>query len=117
MAHYQQWHGTPYRWGGNNQAGLDCSAFVKITYKSVFNLNLPRHTRQQAELGKRVQQSKLQTGDLVFFKTGWHKYHVGIYVGKGNFMHVSERVGVTRSSLSSSYWSKRYWKARRIRYS
>ena len=113
-SHYLNWQGTPYRWGGANKRGIDCSAFVQITLRDVYRRNVPRHTRDQANAGKRVSRGRLKQGDLVFFKTGWSKYHVGVYVGNGEFMHASETKGVTRSSLQSRYWDKHYWKARRI---
>jgi cell wall-associated NlpC family hydrolase len=53
-------------------------------------------------------------GDLVFFKTGLAKRHVGIYIGKGQFIHASTSRGVTRSRLNSPYWSKHYWKSVRV---
>ena len=114
MAHYRQWHGTPYRWNDSSRRGVDCSAFVKLTYNKVFNLDLPRNTEDQAGVGRRVRRNHLKGGDLVFFKTGWFKYHVGVYVGRGRFIHASESVGVTESSLESGYWARRFWKARRI---
>ncbi|MFT5113213.1 MAG: putative lipoprotein NlpC [Parasphingorhabdus sp.] len=114
MSHYQIWSGTPYRWGGANRSGVDCSAFVQLTYRNVYRRHVPRHTSDQAKIGKRVSKGRLKSGDLVFFKTGWSNYHVGVYVGRGEFIHASESKGVTRSSLYSSYWDKHYWKARRV---
>ncbi len=114
MAHYRQWFGTPYQWGGNSRRGVDCSAFVQATYQSVFQRSLPRNTEEQADVGRRVSRKNLRSGDLVFFKTGWFKYHVGVYVADGKFIHASESKGVIQSSLSNDYWSRRYWKARRV---
>ncbi len=114
MKHYRQWYGTPYRWGGNGRSGVDCSAFVQLTIDNVFDIGLPRYTKDQARQGRRVSRSRLRSGDLVFFKTGWFKYHVGVYVGNNDFIHASESKGVTRSSLNTPYWSKHYWKARRV---
>lgn len=114
MAYYRVWHGTPYAYGGSSPKGVDCSAFVQLTYREVFGRQLPRSTEDQAKVGDRVRGGSLKAGDLVFFKTGWFKYHVGIYVGGGRFIHASESRGVIQSSLDSPYWSKRYWKARRV---
>jgi cell wall-associated NlpC family hydrolase len=114
QSHYRTWYGTPYRLGGSTRSGVDCSAFVRAIYRDVFNLELPRHTADQARSGRRVGRGRLRSGDLVFFKTGWFGYHVGVYVGNGRFIHASESRGVIESSLSSSYWSQRYWKARRV---
>lgn len=114
MTHYQQWHGTPYRLGGNSRRGVDCSAFVQVTFSNLFDIDLPRSTEEQARSGRRIGRSQLRSGDLVFFKTGWFKYHVGVYLGDGRFIHASESRGVIQSSLASDYWSKRFWKARRV---
>ncbi|KAA3630299.1 MAG: peptidase P60 [Proteobacteria bacterium] len=114
MAHYGTWHGTPYRYGGGTRRGVDCSGFVQATMRGVFGVQVPRSTEDQARAGRRVGRGSLTSGDLVFFKTGWFKYHVGVYVRDGRFIHASESRGVIESSLSSPYWSKRFWKARRI---
>jgi cell wall-associated NlpC family hydrolase len=50
----------------------------------------------------------------VFFKPPGKKDHVGIYLGRGEFVHTSSRRGVTVSRIALSYWQKHYWTARRI---
>ncbi len=112
--HFSSWRGVRHRYGGASRQGVDCSAFVQLTFRDVFGMQLPRTTREQSKLGKRVSKRKLVPGDLVFFKTGWFGRHVGVYVGGGTFMHASESKGVTRSSLQDYYWHKHYWKARRV---
>lgn len=111
---YQQWRGVPYRMGGTDRAGLDCSAFTQLAYQHVLGFELPRTTESQASLGKPVDRYRLQYGDLVFFKTGWQQYHVGIYTGAGEFIHTSTSKGVIRSRLDNVYWNSRYWQARRL---
>lgn len=113
-AYFNAWQGTRYQLGGSTHQGLDCSAFVKNTYREVYRLELPRATKQQAKMGVSVRKSNLQRGDLVFFKTGWRLRHVGIYTKNGRFIHASTRRGVIESSLNERYWDKHYWKARRI---
>lgn len=112
----REWAGTPYRLGGISRKGIDCSAFVQKTFLERFNIALPRTTIEQAKYGKLIAKNQIQTGDLVFFKTGRgpNGYHVGIYVKEGLFLHASTKGGVIYSSLSNPYWSKRYWQARRI---
>lgn len=112
--HFSSWRGVRHHYGGMSRQGVDCSAFVQLTYRDVFGMQIPRTTREQSKLGKRVSKRKLVPGDLVFFKTGWFDRHVGVYVGGGTFIHASESKGVTRSSLQDHYWRKRYWKARRL---
>ncbi|MGK4473577.1 C40 family peptidase [Aeromonas molluscorum] len=111
---FQQWRGVPYRMGGTNRAGLDCSAFTQLAYQQVLGFQLPRTTESQADLGEAIARSELRHGDLVFFKTGWDQYHVGVYTGAGEFIHASTSKGVIRSRLDNVYWRKHYWQARRL---
>jgi len=111
---YLAWKGVPYREGGYNKRGVDCSGFVQITFKRALGLNVPRTTQRLMEIAKPISRQQLSIGDLVFFKTGFSKHHVGIYIGKDQFIHASTSQGVTKSNLKSIYWSKHYWKSARI---
>lgn len=108
------WEGTPYRFGGQNKQGIDCSALIQKIYLSSFNLKLPRTTERQSLQGYPINKSKLQVGDLVFFKTSLTQNHVGIFIGKGQFLHASGSQGVMISSLNNGYWRSKYWQSRRI---
>ena len=66
----RNWRGAPYRYGGMTPRGVDCSGFVVRTFRDKFAMQLPRETREQAEIGTRIDKSDLLPGDLVFFKTG-----------------------------------------------
>ncbi|MFC3104068.1 C40 family peptidase [Salinisphaera aquimarina] len=112
--YYQQWHGVPYRYGGRDQNGIDCSSFVRQTLGTIESLDLPRTTSEQAVRGEPVDRSELSPGDLVFFKTGRSGRHVGVYVGNGRFMHASSSKGVTISRLDNIYWRRHYWQSRRV---
>jgi len=112
----QNWHGTPYRYGGMSHTGVDCSGFVLLTFRDKFAMQLPRETRQQARVGTQIDKDDLLPGDLVFFKTGSgdNGLHVGIYDTDNQFIHASTSRGVMRSSLDNVYWRKNFWQARRI---
>lgn len=112
----RQWNGTPYRYGGVERNGVDCSGFVYRTFRDRFDMQLPRTTRQQTTLGTKISRGDLMPGDLVFFKTGSGEngLHVGIYDTDNNFIHASTSRGVTRSSLENVYWNRAYWQARRL---
>jgi len=110
---YNDWRGVKYREGGMSKKGVDCSGFVQITYKQKLNKQLPRTTELMSAKGKTISVKDLRPGDLVFFKTGWKVRHVGIYVGKGEFIHASTSRGVTKSKLNNPYWSDAYWMSRR----
>ncbi|WP_298715635.1 NlpC/P60 family protein [uncultured Oceanisphaera sp.] len=110
---YQRWRGVPYRFGGVDAEGIDCSAFTRTLYQEVYGMELPRSTYEQVTLGRPVSKKELQPGDLVFFRTGRTR-HNGVYVGDGKFAHASSSVGVTISRLDNVYWRSRYWQARRL---
>jgi hypothetical protein len=106
--------GVPYVWGGETPAGFDCSGFVQYVFRQI-GINLPRTADVQYELGRKVMQSDLQPGDLVFFETYEPgASHDGIYVGDGMFIAANSGTGVAVVSLADPYWSTRYLGARRL---
>lgn len=114
--HQREWKNTPYRLGGTSKKGIDCSGFMQLTFRDLFEINLPRTTSEQAKHGKQISKSSLRTGDSVFFNTGRgpNGKHVGVYVKNGQFLHASTKGGVIYSDLDSPYWSKAFWQARRL---
>lgn len=114
LAQFREWRGTPYRLGGNTKAGIDCSAFVQQTLATQFKIPAPRTTAQQMTIGDEVPRNAPKVGDLLFFRTGYSMRHVGFYLGGGQFLHASTKVGVTISNLDDPYWRKTFWKVRRV---
>jgi len=113
LEHYRQWAGTPYRLGGMDQSGVDCSGFIQRIYADLGGTPLPRTTEQQARTGSPVKRHQLQPADLVFFKTDWKQRHAGIYIGNGEFIHASTSRGVMISRLDNPYWDDTWWMGRR----
>ena len=111
---YNSWRGVRHRDGGLTKNGIDCSGYVYLTYRDKFHRRIPRSTELLAQTGNEVSPRQMQPGDLVFFKTGWKKRHVGIYLKNGSFMHVSSSRGVMISQLHNPYWSEAFWMARRV---
>lgn len=111
---YSHWQGTGHKMGGSTRKGIDCSGFVQRVYRDVFQIDLPRTTAKQVKRGKSVFAGELQPGDLVFFKPPGYPRHVGIYLSRSEFLHVSKTSGVTMSTIDAHYWGKYYWTARRI---
>jgi len=106
---------VPYVWGGTSLKGMDCSGFVWKVF-SALDMKLPRSAREQYLVGMKVDRDKLSVGDLVFFRT-YAKFpsHVGIYLGEGQFIHVSSvsrHVKIT--SINHPYYTKRYIGAKRL---
>ncbi|MDA0147593.1 NlpC/P60 family protein [Vibrio sp. LaRot3] len=111
---YQIWQGAPYRLGGTSLNGVDCSAFVQTAYSNGLQVNLPRTTKTQVEIGRAVDYDQAKVGDLVFFKTSYTTRHVGIYLGNKQFMHASTSKGVIISRLDNPYWAGNFWQFRRV---
>lgn len=103
--------GVPYRWGGESvEEGFDCSGFTMTVYQ-LNGLDLPRSSRAQWNAGVSVSRSKLEKGNLVFFRTTSSRKisHVGIYDGNGRFIHAPGKgKKVRRSSLNNRYYKNRY---------
>lgn len=111
---YARWKGTHYCYGGMTHQCIDCSAFVQRIYKEEFGLHLPRTTKEQAKVGYYVKKRNLLSGDIVLFHTGFRTHHSGIYIEKGNFLHVSSKYGVSIANLHNPYWREKYTQARRV---
>jgi hypothetical protein len=109
-----QWIGTPYHLGGNDQNGIDCSGFAKVLEGTVFNLSLPRTSSEQFQECHHVSSSEMQEGDLVFFGTKRGITHVGIYLANHKFVHASTSFGVMISDLGDDYWRVRFRGAGRM---
>ncbi len=110
----EEWQGVPYRYGGLTKGGVDCSGFIYLTFAEEFGIRLPRTTQSQVLKGAVVDQSDLLPGDLIFFLTGYDQRHIGIYVGKKQFIHTSSSRGVMLSRLDNPYWQSAYWHSRRV---
>lgn len=110
------WLGVPYRYGGQNRKGIDCSALVGSVYREAYGMTLPRTASAIAKQAKRVKKSDLACGDLLFFTIKDKRAsHVGIYLADGKFLHASTSEGVSVADLSNAYWSKYFSGAGRVR--
>jgi len=107
--------GAPYRNGGIDPNGFDCSGFVRYVYQQ-HGVDMPREVREQFRVGKNVDRDRLEPGDLVFFSTtAPGASHVGIVIGGDQFVHAPSERGVVRvESLNSQYWGSRYIGAKRV---
>jgi cell wall-associated NlpC family hydrolase len=107
--------GVPYRDGGSDPSGFDCSGFVEYVFAQ-HGVWMPRTVAAQYRAGHPVDRGALQPGDLVFFSTvAAGASHVGIVVAQGEFVHAPSTSGVVRvEALGSGYWSSRFVGARRV---
>ncbi|MBO9573583.1 MAG: C40 family peptidase [Chitinophagaceae bacterium] len=111
----EDWYGTPYKYGGSTRRGIDCSAFACTMMDTVYNISLPRTSREQYGAGKRISKKELKQGDLVFFNTTGGVSHVGVYLNNNKFVHASTSSGVMISDLDDAYFKRRYVGACRLR--
>ncbi len=105
------WLGTPYRYGGKDKSGTDCSGFIMQLYKTVTNVNVPRNSRAQWDYCEALDKKDLAVGDLIFFSSknsGGDIAHVGMYIGDGTMIHASSSRGVTESNIGSNYFVEHY---------
>jgi cell wall-associated NlpC family hydrolase len=107
--------GTPYRNGGSDPNGFDCSGFTQYVY-SQYGIPLPREVRDQYRTGKSIDPSDLAPGDLLFFATtDPNVSHVAIAIGGAQFVHAPTSSGVVRVEyMNGSYWASRFVGARRV---
>ncbi|ADY51779.1 NLP/P60 protein [Pseudopedobacter saltans DSM 12145] len=111
-----EWEGVKYRNGGLNKTGIDCSGFVYLLYKEVYNKEIPRNTSQQINIIKRKFEGSLKEGDLVFFDYDNKKFsHVGVFLQNGYYVHASTRRGVMVQKLKDPYTYKYFSRGGSIR--
>lgn len=81
----QKLEGTPYRWGGRDTIGIDCSALLQLSYQTYGQI-IPRNTSKQVTLKKPeiCQISHLKRGCVIFWKG-----HVGIMIDTENCIHAN----------------------------
>ena len=105
-AFIDQWMGTPYKFGGQDHAGIDCSGLSQLLEQEVYAINIPRTTSQQVLIIKRKFEEELQEGDLVFFDYDGRKFgHVGVYLQNGYYVHAGSK-GVAIVKLHDPYMYK-----------
>ena len=104
--------GIPHCMGGTSQRCLDCSGLLFATFKQ-HGIKVPHGSEEMSRYGKIIASpGQLRKGDLVFFinsyKTSKFITHSGIYLGNGNFIHVSSKNGVEITTLQQGYWKDKF---------
>jgi cell wall-associated NlpC family hydrolase len=97
--------GAPYRWGGADPRGFDCSGFVMYVYGRA-GVSLPHGAVKQYRLGTSVSREHLAPGDIVFFD---RLNHSGIYIGDGRFVHATKPGDAVKVSRLDEAWFARRW--------
>ena len=115
--------GTPYKFGGLNRSGMDCSGLLYLSYRSA-GINIPRTSKEQSKYGKKIRIDELRPGDMVFFgseKRRRRVSHAGIVTTvRGNssvrFIHASTSLGVVESELYTDYYQRIFVRGRRPKF-
>lgn len=102
----KKYQGVPYRYGGDNPAGFDCSGFTQYVYAQ-FGIALPHSSSRQGSGGTAISPSAALPGDLVIMDGGGH---VGIYVGGGKMIDSGTPGTVVsiRKIYNPNHWFVRY---------
>jgi len=110
------WLGVPYKYGGKDKSGTDCSGMVFSIYNNVYGFSLNRSSYDIIQNVIKVPIEEAKFGDLVFFKIYKNRVsHVGIYLGDKKFIHASTQLGVRIDSLEMPYYRDRFYMAGRIK--
>lgn len=100
--------GIPYRYGGASRDGFDCSGLVYYAYGRV-GKRLPRTTRTLWDELRPVARDELRVGDVLFFRIEGKVSHVGLYLGKGRFVHApASGREVTVAALDTPFYRQAY---------
>jgi lipoprotein Spr len=115
LALFEDWKGTPYRYGGNSRKGIDCSGFVSLLYDSVYRIRLEGGSADIYRKMVPIDKAALSEGDLVFFKIHKRRIsHVGLYLSNDKFIHATTRGGVMINDLKEPYYRRYFYSAARI---
>lgn len=108
--------GKPYRYGGADLDGFDCSGLVFYIYHEL-GIEVPRTAAAQRHASTHVSRNDLLPGDLVFFHTNRRRIsHVGIYVGDNRFVHAPQSGKyIELRGLDEEYFAKRWVGTGRIK--
>ncbi|MGW0785832.1 C40 family peptidase [Streptomyces sp. NPDC002913] len=91
--------GDAYVSGGTGPNSWDCSGLVQAAFATV-GIDLPRVSQDQSTAGTQVSLDNLQPGDILYWGGAGSAYHVGIYVGGGQFVGAqNSSTGVVQKSL------------------
>ena len=86
----KQYASSPYKLGGSNPLGWDCSGCTQWIYKNIFDISVPRLSYAQALEGTSVDinnRSQWEIGDLLCYQSGGVINHVAIYLGNNEMIH------------------------------
>ena len=102
----------PYRYGGADRQGFDCSGLVYYAYSNA-GKRVARTTAGLWSSLKPVAKNRLQVGDVLFFNIDGKPSHVGLYLGRGKFVHApSTGRHVVVADLGSEFYRRAFFARR-----
>jgi len=107
--------GTPYRYGGADLTGFDCSGLVLYVYHEL-GIDLPHSAVEQHRFTTKISRDELLPGDLIFFRINRKRIsHVGIYIGDNRFVHAPQLgKSVVIRNLDDEYYHRHWVGAGRV---
>jgi hypothetical protein len=92
-----EWTGVPYKWGGDDKKGIDCSGYLCVLYRGV-GISVPRATTElnSGADGQRIHD-ELKYGDVLAFPG-----HCALYIGNGWTSEAMKETGVGKATI----WSR-----------
>ena len=110
------WYGTPYKYGGCEKTGVDCSCFTINLFEKVYGKKMPRTAGEIYKECDKLKIEKAEEGDLIFFKINSNSItHVGVYLRDNKFVHASTTRGVLVNSLTETYYQKYFYSAGKLK--
>ncbi|MFJ2260001.1 C40 family peptidase [Streptomyces sp. NPDC087844] len=92
--------GDAYVMGASGPDAWDCSSLVQAAFKQV-GVDLPRVSQDQSVAGTPVSLSNIQVGDILYWGGAGSAYHVGVYIGGGQYLDAANpSKGVVIQDLS-----------------
>lgn len=111
-----EWYGVPYKYAGKDKDGIDCSGLASVLYLQVYKKTISSSTKALVAETKKIKESDLEEGDLVFFNTNDRSIsHVGVYLQNNKFVHASTKKGVMISDMNEPYFKKTYVSSGRLK--
>jgi len=92
--------GDAYVLGATGPNAWDCSSLVQAAFKQV-GVDLPRVSQDQSMQGTDIPLSQIQVGDILYWGGKGSAYHVGVYIGNGQYLDAANpSKGVVIQDLS-----------------
>lgn len=107
--------GSPYKYGGRDSRGFDCSGLVVKVFREAIGMKLPRTTSRLCSISHPINARYAQPGDLVFFSIRGGVDHVGVMINSYQFIHASKSSGVITSDFNNKYYRDHFFAIKRLK--